>query len=323
MSETLSSVPNGLVGDWRLSDSEFLASFVLPGAAQKVNVLEARFPLPRDRRIVFEEERHLYFIDKVTRAPRSVTKIIHSVAGEFDAPSAIASMRRGRNWPQKRLHFLKANGTEMADAEIIAMWNENGKVQSSRGTLMHFQIEQFLNGSVVEEPQSPEFQMFLRFREEFMLLRGIEPFRTEISLFHCGLSVAGQADLLATEKGTGKMIILDWKRSKEIKYSNRFQKLRPPLEHMDDCNYCHYCLQLNVYRYILESEYEMEIGGMYLGVFHPNQSGPLCIEVPRMEKEISLLLEHEKLVNGAGDPMPGADAAFMGVSPRAFECPLE
>ena len=308
-------VPNGLVGDWRLPDSTFLDTFVLPGAAQKVAYLENLHPLPRDSRIVFEEERHLYFIDGVTRAPKSVTKIVHDVAADFDALTAIASMRRGRNWKVKRTQYLREDGTEMDDTEIAAKWNRNGKVQSSRGTLMHFQIEQYLNGSIVEEPHSPEYRMFLRFREDFMVARGIEPFRTEISLFHCGLRVAGQADLLATEKGTGKIIILDWKRSKEIKYSNQFQKLKPPLEHMDDCNYSHYCLQLNVYRYILESEYGMEVGGMYLGVFHPDEPSPLCVEVPRLDREVALLVEHEKRTAGAGDPVPGPDAPFMGVSP--------
>jgi hypothetical protein len=309
------TVPNGLVGDWQLSDADFLTDFVLPGVEQKVGVLERLNPLPRDRRIVFEEERHLYFIDGITQAPRSVTKIVHSVTTDFDPDAAVEAMRKGKNWAINRSKYLKVDGSEMLNEEIKALWTRNGKVQSSRGTLMHFQIEQFLNGSVIGQPQSPEFQMFLRFREDFMITRGIEPFRTEISLFHCGLRVAGQADLIAIEAGTGKMIILDWKRSKEICFTNRYRKLKAPLSHLDDCNYSHYCLQLNVYRYIMETEYDMEVGGMYLGVFHPNQTAPICIEVPRMEREITLLVKHEQLVNGAGSPIPGSDAPFMGVSP--------
>lgn len=309
-------VPNGLVGDWRLSDSEFISSFRLPGQSEKVGTLEAQNPLPRDKRIVFEEEHHVYYIDGRIRAPRSVTQLVHQVAQEFDAKTAIASMRRGRNWSKRRAEFLHADGvTEMSDEEIAAKWTENGRVQSSRGTLMHFQIEQYLNGAVIEEPHSPEFAMFLQFQKDFMLARGLEPLRTELSLFHCGLQAAGQADLIARDTETGRIVILDWKRSKEIKYKNPYQKLKPPLDHLADCNYNLYCLQLNVYRYILETEYGMSVSGMYLGVFHPNEIGPLCVEVPRLEREVNLLVEHEKRERGATEPISGEDAPFMGSVP--------
>ena len=73
----------------------------------------------------------------------------------------------------------------------------------------------------------------------------------------------------------------------------------------------------------------MEVGAMYLGVVHPLSSGPLCLEVPRMQtetvglepflsqltprlsahsvKRIELLCEHER----AGTPMPGETAPFI------------
>ena len=316
-------MPNGLVGDWRLPDAEFIAGFRLPGQAEKLNTLEERNPLPRDSRIVFEEEHHRYYIDGEVRAPRSVTQLVHEVAQEFDAPTAIAAMRRGRNWSRRRGEFLRPDGTEMSDEEIAARWAENGRVQSSRGTLMHFHIEQFLNGAVVEQPHSPEFAMFLRFREDFMVARGLEPLRTELSLFHCGLRAAGQADLIARDTETGRIVILDWKRSKEIKYKNPYQRLRPPLDHLSDCNYNLYSLQLNVYRYILETEYGMSVSGMYLGVFHPNEVGPVCIEVPRLEREVAMLVEHEKRERGATDPIPGEAAPFLGSVPAAVAARAE
>lgn len=311
-------VPNGLVGDWRLSDDDFCAAFRLPGAEEKVGLLDNLNPLPRDSRIVFEEESHVYHIDGRIRAPRSVTQLVHQFAQEFDSPKAVAAMRGGRNWAKRRVEFLHPDGTEMSDAEIIAKWSRNGQIQSSRGTLMHFQIEQYFNGAIIEEPHSPEYCMFLRFREDFMVARGLQPMRTELSLFHCGLRAAGQADLIARDE-SGKVVIIDWKRSKEIKYNNIYQKLHPPLEHMADCNYNLYCLQLNVYRYILETEYDLEVAGMYLAVFHPNQVCGACVEVPRLEREIALLVEHEKRTHGAGSPVPGETAPFMGSVPD--KCP--
>ena len=53
-------IKNGTVGDWRLSDADFLASFHLPGASDKHEKLMDLHPLPRDRRIRLDEEKHEY-----------------------------------------------------------------------------------------------------------------------------------------------------------------------------------------------------------------------------------------------------------------------
>ena len=34
---------------------------------------------------------------------------------------------------------------------------------------------------------------------------------------------------------------------------------------------------------------------MFLGIFHPSRSEPLCVEAPRMDDEIQLLVEYSKM----------------------------
>ena len=51
--------------------------------------------------------------------------------------------------------------------------------------------------------------------------------------------------------------------------------------------------QLNFYRYVLENEYDLHVSGMFLGIAHPLRLGPMCIEVPRLDTEISMLVEVE------------------------------
>ena len=70
MPAALSPVRNGRVGDWRLGDDTFLDSFSLPGLADKCNTLAESHPFARDRRIVFEESKHEYFLDGKSPAPR-------------------------------------------------------------------------------------------------------------------------------------------------------------------------------------------------------------------------------------------------------------
>ena len=86
----------------------------------------------------------------------------------------------------------------------------------------------------------------------------------------------------------------------------------PPLEHLADCNGSLYALQLNVYRYILESEYNCDIGdNMFLGVCHPDLSKPHLIRVPTLQDKIDIivanLISHGQALTVAE---PGSHAQF-------------
>ncbi len=72
----------------------------------------------------------------------------------------------------------------------------------------------------------------------------------------------------------------------------------------------HYCLQLNIYAHILETEYGFRVSGMFLGVVHPT-TAPRVLEVPRLISEINVLVEHEKTCGRATEPTPGERAPFL------------
>ena len=151
-------VKNGDVGDHRLSDADFLASFHLPRYDQRIDTLQQRHPLPRESRIVFDEAEHTYTIDGTVRAPRSVTGLVHAYASPFDPYKAIECMRAGRNWEQRQLEFINNDGDAMSDTEIIKLWAARGKIASARGTLLHYHAEMLLNLCDIEEPTSIEFR---------------------------------------------------------------------------------------------------------------------------------------------------------------------
>ena len=205
-------VKNGVVGDHRLNDAQFLASFHLPRFDQRIDTLQRRNPLPREARIRFDEAEHTYTIDGHVLAPRSVTGLVHAYASHFDPYKAIGCMRSGRRWGERQLEFMKDDGELMTDGEIVELWAARGRVASARGTLLHFHAEMALNGMEIEEPTSVEYRQL---RAIFHWLRdeGWLPFRTEICLFSCRLIVAGQADALFRNE-RDQIAILDWKRSK-------------------------------------------------------------------------------------------------------------
>ena len=62
---------------------------------------------------------------------------------------------------------------------------------------------------------------------------------------------------------------------------NKFA-ITPCISEMHDTNFWHYTLQLNIYRYILETKYNKSVSGLYLVQLHPDvEEGNYIIhEVP-------------------------------------------
>jgi len=64
----------------------------------------------------------------------------------------------------------------------------------------------------------------------------------------------------------------------------------PPIQHLPDCNYWHYTLQLNVYRWFLENLYRLHIEEMYLLVLHPDNKNYKRVRLNRMDEEVDAML---------------------------------
>ena len=210
-------VRSGVAGDWQASDGEFLASFRLPLPSERAETLKRANPFPRETRITFDEATHTYTVDGIV-VPLSVTAFVHQYSGGFNARACVEQMQARDSWAQRQHEFMRADGSPMSVDEIMQRWEANALVQRSRGTLLHYQIEQFLNCATIEEPHSPEFQQFLEI--DRLVLSKYKIYRTEVSMFHCGLGIAGQADCLCLDDN-GDIAIWDWKRAKNIRMDCR------------------------------------------------------------------------------------------------------
>ena len=221
---------------------------------------------------------------------KAFTKLLHEYASEFDPVSAARAMRNGANWETKRATFEDMGvGTEVED--IVSYWERKGEVARARGTLLHFHCEQMVNGRPIQQPHSTEFQQAHALYEQ-LLAAGLKPFRAEVNLYSTKLQVAGQADLLM-RFNNGNVVVIDWKRSKEIKFENNWGHLKYPLQHLPETNYYLYCLQLNMYGTMLETECGMTVVGYYLAVVHPDIERGRLISCPRMDHEMRLIYEYE------------------------------
>lgn len=233
----------------------------------------------RDPHIVFDEVPHTYYIDGSSEGYISCTTFIHSFFGKFDAQKIAERLVTGNNPKYKN---------KQVD-DIIEEWEKNRDEAALAGTKMHKNIEDAYNQKNVVD-DSPEYAMFLKFLSDWSQMVA---YRTEWEIYDEELKIAGSIDMIFRDDD-GKFHIADWKRSKEIKKSNKFQKGTPPIEHMDDCNLNQYSLQLNLYKFILQKNYGLEISGMFLVIMHPNNTTYIKIDIKCMQKEISWLLEERK-----------------------------
>lgn len=236
---------------------------------------------PRDKFIYFDEEHHKYTTDKV-KDMTSVTTFIKSFFTPFNADEVLNKL--------SRFGTLQKKYPNMTQGDVKAMWSNQGKQASERGTKLHKYIELFYNGisAPIDEDIKKEISMF----KEWAIQMNRTPYRTEWCIYDEELKIAGMIDMIcrADPRDPRKLAIYDWKCSKEIKYKNKYSRARDPISHLEDCNFNHYSLQLNLYKYILEKNYNVEIVDMHLVVIHSNNEQCQLIPVRNMKEEIISML---------------------------------
>lgn len=247
---------------------------------------------PRDKDIVFDEPTHRYTIKGVCDKWISCTGFIHVFFPDFNPVEVIAAIKRGRNYANSPYFGRK-------DAEIMATWKKDGQEASQKGTAMHLEIETFFNREEVveQEPpkkksrpsQVPEWTYFQNFWADCS--PDLIPYRTEWEVFSEEYKLAGSIDCVFYRPSKNDYVIYDWKRSKEIKTENNWDNAFAPLDHLPACNYWQYSLQLNIYKWFLETYYGLTIGDLYLIILHPGQKNYKRMKLNIMREEVEAMLE--------------------------------
>ena len=154
-----------------------------------IDTLKIRNSHPRDARILFDEPTHTYTIDGNSNYT-SVTTWNHSHFSPFDANAVIRNKRKGKNWGPNNKYF------GMTDIQIKAAWEKNRDAAATAGTAMHYNIECFYNENTVCD-DSIEYSYFLNFVADFPDLCA---YRTEWTVFHEELRIAGSIDMLFVKR---------------------------------------------------------------------------------------------------------------------------
>lgn len=239
----------------------------------------------QDAHIDFEPEGHVYLYDG-SRQLLPVSSLIGYFFEPFDAQQQAI-----RQWEKNRIPV----------EESLTKWERIGRMASEVGTFVHEQTENWFKDGTFETvfpfcfrgkkeqvSVEREKQQFLCFVSDY----NIRPYRQEWPVYDLDMNVAGTIDMIC-RNADGTFSIYDWKRSKKV--VNAYGQ--PIVEafggktdirglNLPDTSYYHYCLQQNLYRYMLQQHYGVRVSSLNLVVLCPDYPTYFVAKVPIMDSII-------------------------------------
>jgi hypothetical protein len=264
----------------------------------------------RKSRICFDEEPHIYYVDG-RPINTSVTTVIHRYFEHFDAESVCLTMIKSRAFMTRAEHAKYKNIPIWRDSDtdadlpewtphavlrshdlvvptILQSWEDNRQEAATLGTEMHADIEAFIKTRALPDRRSTEFNYFMDYYKH-MTDEGYLPYAAELRVFDTDLSLAGSIDMMWIHRrnvghSPTHITLVDWKRTKDLKFKAfKYKKGCGPCAGVQDCNYYHYTLQLNVYKHLLESHYDIYVDDMHLVVLYPENESYIKVPINDMQ----------------------------------------
>ena len=247
----------------------------------------------QDQYIDFEPERHIYTVRCQETEVRRLLPVSALIAHFFEHFDAQAAAQR----------HCERYGVPVE--ETLQKWERIGKLASEVGTFVHEQTENYFRDGTFETDYPFEFkgkvehinverekQYFLRFIKDY----DIHPYRQEWPVYDLELNIAGTIDMIC-QMPDGEYIIYDWKRSTKVVNAQGqpivqafggktgFNGITLP-----DTAFYHYCIQQNLYRYMLEAHYGIRVKAMNLVVLSPDYPTYFVAPVPKMDDVIQQII---------------------------------
>lgn len=243
----------------------------------------------QDAYIDFEPYEHIYIYNGRQR----LLPVSSLVGYFFESFNALAAAER--RWQNSSIPI----------EDSLNQWDRIGTLASEVGTFMHAQTESYFrdgtfetiypfcyNGQTEAISLVREKQYFLQFVNDY----AIRPYRQEWPVYDLTLNVAGTIDLICQEDD-GSFTIYDWKRSSKV-----VNALGQPITEgfngkmslngisLPDTSFYHYCLQQNLYRYMLEQHYGIRVRAMNLVVLCASYPSYYVAQVPKMDEVVSKMV---------------------------------
>lgn len=239
--------------------------------------------------IQFLEDIHKYqVVEDPTIELTSVSKLIDMVKIPFDT----------EKWAKK-----KADERGITPEEIKKEWQEIKEKSLVKGTKYHKEYEENLLKNKKVHPAN-YINNIKHSHDLNTLPKGVHP---ELILYNLRYRITGTADIveihddksfdLSDHKTNRKLEFTGFKKFDPIFKDRVAVKMKPPLQHLDDCNGMHYTMQLSLYAWMLEQfGYKCNSLTIHHVVFDENDEPCNIIDYPieYLKKEVTNFLNWYK-----------------------------
>ena len=229
-----------------------------------MNLQSVKEELKKFDKYKFYEEPHIYTYQEDDGTETQVGISVTTLVGQYEKP-----------FDEDRVATFKSKKDGIPKQDLIDMWHFDRDFACCKGTHTHAYNEYLWKGGslynynkkeVIKEfgfdVISPVWDKLKKICESFYntFKDNLIPLGLEQIVGSKDYDIAGAIDFLAYSKKLDAIIILDYKTNKEIKLeSYKDEKMLYPLNDIPDCNYYHYCLQLAIYKQIIEHETNLKI----------------------------------------------------------------
>lgn len=275
--------------------------------------------------VIYNDEKHLYLDKKTGSKYTSVTTLIHHYCQPFNenfwaSYKACEYLLEPELWKYLKKDLLQTkvwrdSYLEEYDIDLTAFNNKVAEIKEGykknrdescrRGTALHAIREDMY--SVPGNVEIKKYGLGGSFKTnagnyKLDCDRGVYPEFLISYKFDDYLMISGQLDLLI--KDGNDITIVDYKTNKKIDMKSYFdnstkksQKMKFPLNDIDDCNFYHYSMQLSVYSYLLQKiNPKFKIKKLIIHhIDHDNNETEY--ECPYLKEEVERMLLHYRKEN--------------------------
>lgn len=264
----------------------------------KGKILNAIIPMD------FDPVKHIY--SYLGNPLQSVSRILSDHEEPFDAEKISYFVARKELKEELGVENVEDELIQIRRVEVLQRWEDLRDDSADHGTFIHKIMERAVNDNIMPGNDVGYVKFFVDYVKSLY-----KEYWNEFAVGVPTYGVAGTMDFVGV-RNTKQLIIDidDFKTNKrkgitfdsikhangKIKHENRF--LIGILQHLENCNYNKYCLQLSMYAYMLEIIIGAKIGRLTIDFISTDEDQMITgwnrIAVPYMRSDVILLLEEVK-----------------------------
>jgi len=190
------------------------------------------------KQIFFDAKYHTYQ-DESNNKYLSATRLVSQCFPKFDLEG---------------ISFRYAKKHNMTQDEVKKLWSDKGRRSADRGTTIHEYMFNKLNNNTIIKSGQESLQNYFNICDQLavQITNKYYVYDKEMIVFDPEFFIAGTVDLILQDKEKPIVYIVDWKTNEKIEMKNDYKQYGiGEFEHLDHCNYNHYCVQLNLYEYMV------------------------------------------------------------------------